>query len=194
MRLPSTLVGAAILVAGLVGCTKDETTSTPTVIQITQAQLDAATIVYSPKDTGIVLDPYAAFVNPPLFNDTTTRDKKIRYLTANIKAGDPIVPGTIFVRKKFDHLGGNAHSATPNDIVVLVKREAGYNANSKDFEMMKFTASTYGLKGVDLTKYPNGLLPPTTDSTRGTNATFFANCLSCHNNTSSTGGDFIFSK
>jgi hypothetical protein len=194
MKTFSTTAIAVVIIAVFIGCSNDSTNTTPTVIQITQAQLDAATIVYSPKDTGVVNDPYAAFVNPPLFNDTVTRDKKIRYMTANIKAGDAIVPGTIFIRKKFDNLGGNAHSATPNDIVVFVKREAGYNTDSKDFEMMKFTPTTYAMKGVDLTKYPNGLLPPTTDSTRGKDPVFFAKCLSCHNNTSSTGGDFLFSK
>ena len=87
-------------------------------IHITQNDLDGATLVVSPKDTGITGDPY--FANYP----DTSISGKIRDLHASIPTSDSIVAGSIFVRRIYTNQNG-ARGRLLNT-TVMVKREPGF--------------------------------------------------------------------
>ena len=69
-------------------------------IHITQNDLDAATLIVSAKDTGIIGDPY--YANYP----DSSISGRIRDLHASIPTSDSIVPGSVFVRKTYKYQNG----------------------------------------------------------------------------------------
>ncbi len=144
--------------------------------KITQAQLDASTILGSDQDTAIFGDPFNGFPS-----DTFTTKHKLRDLFANISLDKNVTIGTIMVRRSYYYPWATKRDSLLN-VVVMIKREAGYYPQGGDWEYMdiKYNSNT------DYIQNPNGMLIESSDNiTRGK----ITKCANCH---AITGGDFLF--
>ena len=179
--VPAVLAMAVTVVA--LNCKKNEDAAdhpSENQFNITQSQLDAATLIVSARDTGITGDPYNA-----AYPDSSISER-IRDVHASIPKGDSIVPGSIFVRKTYKYQ--NKVRGRLLNTTVMVKREAGFFPSGGDYEYMRipFDPST------DYTKHPNGMLPEISEATcRGSDQIAFATCVTCHQKPQ-TGPDRLF--
>ena len=147
------------------------------VFNVTQAQLDAATIIPSSQDTAITGDPFNGFST-----DTLTTKHKLRDLFANISLDQNIVIGTITTRKAYYYsVNGNERDSLLN-VVVMVKREPGYYPEGGDWEYMDIKYN----KNTNYIANPNGILLELSDNiVRGK----IAKCANCH---AKAGANFVF--
>lgn len=165
------ILGFAFLITS---CNKDDDDDDVVMVDITQAQLDAATTPIKDFTGGNF-----AHGGP----DGTTGDQTIRKVygsTSNLSG--TIAIGTIITKgtyaKKEDGTKGNLYVT-----FAMVKRESGYNSEAGDWEFIKMPADA----AVDYTAHPNGMLPEKTNaSLRGK----LAGCIGCH--ASAAGGDYLF--
>jgi len=184
-KLSSVLVSLVAMVVAFatLTCKQDQSTvdhPPKQKIHITQDDLDGATLIVSPKDTGITGDPY--FANYP----DTSISGKIRDLHASIPTSDSIVPGSIFVRKTYAYQ--NKVRGRLINTTVMVKREPGFFPAGSDFEFMKIPYDSL----TDYSNHPNGMLPEISETTcRGSDQIAFASCVTCHMKPQS-GSDRLF--
>lgn len=173
--IPRLALLASFAAAFLVACSP---TSSPP--KVDQALLDSATNPISATSTDITGDPFSAFSD----NTATT---KIRDLVSNIKEGEPIVPGTIFVRRAYKYDEATKKRGEPINFVVMIKREAGYFPEGDDYEYINIPHK----EGNDYTKNPNGVLADRKAASG--NGDEIKGCTTCHA-TSATGADRLFSR
>ena len=160
------------LAAGCSGPTEDKP------FQITQAQLDSATIVLDKDITG---DPHNAFPK----DDVATRENKIRDLVSSIAKDATIAVGSVFVRRAYKYENGKRGELI--NAVIMVKREAGYYPEGADYEYMNIAYDA----NTDYTKHPNGMLPPVTDTDRRGKGEKLKGCVTCHS-VAASGEDRLF--
>ncbi len=160
----------------------DRTANTP--FLITQAQLDAITLVPAGNLSGITGDPFNARRGDSLTVATVLRD-----ITANRTLSDSVTAGSVYTLRSFYHTGGVRGDLKHVD--VMVKREAGYNPAGGDFEFIRIMADST----TDYRLNPNGRLPDTTQTLlRGRDVLVAGgnSCRRCH--AAAAGGDFLFHK
>ena len=157
------------------GCSYN-TPEIPT-FNVTQSQLDQATILTSPLDTAIVGDPFNAFGN-----DTLTRYHKLRDLFENINLDKEVTIGTIMARRAYYYPWTGYKRDSLLNIAVMVKRETGYYPEGGDWEYIDIKYD----KNTNYTLNPNGMLIESSDNIiRGR----IAKCANCH---AGAGSNFVF--
>ena len=144
---------------------------------VTQQELNNATLLTSNRDTAIVGDPFNGFSS-----DTVTTRHKLRDLFENIPLDKNITVGTIMVRRAYFYPWKYHERDSLINTVVMVKRESGYYPDGGDWEYMdiKYNKNTdYGLN-------PNGMLIGFSDNViRGK----ITKCANCH---ALAGKNFVF--
>jgi hypothetical protein len=144
---------------------------------VTQEQLNHATIISSIQDTAIVGDPFNGFAS-----DAFTTDHKLRDLFENISLNQSIKVGTIMTRRSYYYPWTQFKRDSLLNVVVMIKREAGYYPQGGDWEYMDIKYN----KNTNYIENPNGMLIGSIDNiTRGK----ITKCANCHAN---SGTDFIF--
>jgi len=126
---------------------------------VTQEQLNHATILSSAQDTAIVGDPFNAFAS-----DTFTTKHKLRDLFDNISLDKNVTIGTIMARRSYYYPWTQYKRDSLLNVVVMIKREAGYNPQGGDWEYMDIKYN----KNTNYIQNPNGMLIGSIDNiTRG---------------------------
>jgi len=147
------------------------------IFNLTQEQLDGATILTLSGDTAIVGDPFNAFST-----DTLTTKHKLRDLFENISLDSHIAVGTIMARKAYYYPWKNHERDSLINTVVMVKREAGYYPEGGDWEYIDIKYN----RNTDYKTNPNGMLVAVNDNIiRGK----ITKCASCH---ALAGSNFVF--
>lgn len=178
MRRSTFGYGAVLTIAAgmaWAGCTY-HTPDAP-IYNVTQNQLDEATILTLSGDTAIVGDPFNAFAA-----DTFTTKHKLRDLFENISLDNTVKVGTIMARRAYYIPAVHHERDSLINIVVMIKRERGYYPEGGDWEYMdiKYDQNT------DYNINPNGMLIAFSDNIiRGK----IAKCANCH---ALAGSNFVF--
>ncbi len=154
-------------------CSDDDGNNEPNEILITQSQLDGA---------NNFLDDFTGGAFPHGGPDGTTGDQTLRYVYSSLSAlSGTVSPGTIVTKKTF----AKDDNGNPTDLYVsfvMVKREAGYDPDNKDWEYMMIPFDDMN----DYMTKPFGTLPNVSAANRGK----LANCISCHSGAG--GSDYLF--
>jgi hypothetical protein len=167
-----------LLVLG--SCQQEEETPAAGFI-LTQAQLDAAVLVYRSTDLNITGAPFGNRQN-----DSTRF--LIRDIYSNVPAGKPLAAGSLVAIRAYKKAPGGRGKLKLID--VMVKQPAGYNANGGDFEYLRIHYDP----ATDYKQHPNGLLPEVSQvNARGRDLVVSPeSCVSCHRKAGHR--SFIFSR
>jgi hypothetical protein len=166
-RFNFSLIGLTIIsLVCWTSCTYNTLETPP--FNVTQEQLDAATILPTSQDTAITGDPFNGFPN-----DTITANHKLRDLFASIPINKNITVGTIMVRRAYYYPWGEDKRDSLINIVVMVKREKDFYPEGGDWEYIDIKYN----KNTNYALNPNGILPDVTNlALRGK----IEKCASCH--------------